>query len=261
MLINIFNENETRPPLYFVNLSTRHLQEDIDRPWGLKAISQILVVLEGAGILYCDGHEHALRPGSAVYTAARVPHKYKSLDNMVTAWIAFSGDCSEKILDYFCKLRSKYIDSIDVSKFIATLKAIKAEYNKRNQGSCSALLYSLLNDFFCKEDQDELDSLDEANLFIEHNYQNSITIARLASIARLSRSGFCMRFKERFGCSAIERLLEVRLLNAEQMLKICDNEKIAVISASCGFNDVGYFCKCFKKKFGFTPTEYKRSFK
>ncbi len=28
------------------------------------------------------------------------------------------------------------------------------------------------------------------------------------------------------------------------------------IASECGFADVGYFCRCFKKNYGLTPTEY-----
>ena len=47
----------------------------------------------------------------------------------------------------------------------------------------------------------------------------------------------------------------LRLETAKEKIK-SGNFKISEISALCGFSDVSYFARCFKKRYGMTPTEY-----
>ena len=38
---------------------------------------------------------------------------------------------------------------------------------------------------------------------------------------------------------------------------IRDGEKrISAVASMCGFSDAAYFSRCFKKRYGMTPTEY-----
>ena len=47
----------------------------------------------------------------------------------------------------------------------------------------------------------------------------------------------------------------LRLETAKEKIK-SGNFKISEISALCGFKDASYFTRCFKKRYGMTPTEY-----
>jgi AraC-like DNA-binding protein len=61
------------------------------------------------------------------------------------------------------------------------------------------------------------------------------------------------------GSSFTERVLELRLQRARQMLVDPRNDrmKIGEIAATCGFNEVPYFNRCFRRRFGTTPTQYR----
>jgi two-component system response regulator YesN len=41
---------------------------------------------------------------------------------------------------------------------------------------------------------------------------------------------------------------------AKKLLK--EGKRVKQVAAECGFNDVNYFCKCFKKHEGCTPVQY-----
>lgn len=58
------------------------------------------------------------------------------------------------------------------------------------------------------------------------------------------------------GRSLTERVLELRLQKARQMLADprCDSWKVIEIADSCGFNDLSYFNRCFRRRFGTIPT-------
>ncbi len=61
------------------------------------------------------------------------------------------------------------------------------------------------------------------------------------------------------GQSLAERVLELRLQKARGMLAAPrhDRMKMSDIALACGFNEVSYFNRCFRRRFGASPTEYR----
>lgn len=61
------------------------------------------------------------------------------------------------------------------------------------------------------------------------------------------------------GASFTERVLELRLLRATQLLGDVRNDRfrISEIAARAGFNDISHFNHCFRRRFGCSPTQYR----
>jgi AraC-like DNA-binding protein len=61
------------------------------------------------------------------------------------------------------------------------------------------------------------------------------------------------------GASFSERVLELRLQKARAMLASLRyrHAQISQIAYACGFNQVPYFNRCFRRRFGAAPTEYR----
>jgi AraC-like DNA-binding protein len=59
------------------------------------------------------------------------------------------------------------------------------------------------------------------------------------------------------GASFTERVLELRLQKARQMLESPEQSDVQVarIAYACGFRDVSYFNRCFRRRFGAAPRE------
>lgn len=58
------------------------------------------------------------------------------------------------------------------------------------------------------------------------------------------------------GTSFVERVLELRLQQARRMLAEprCDRLRISEIAEACGFNEVSYFNRCVRRRFGVSPS-------
>jgi AraC-like DNA-binding protein len=56
------------------------------------------------------------------------------------------------------------------------------------------------------------------------------------------------------GASFTMRLLELRLRKAADLLARPAGRRISDIAFDCGFNDLSYFNRCFRRRFGLTPT-------
>ena len=93
--------------------------------------------------------------------------------------------------------------------------------------------------------------------YIENNYGEKITLDQLCSIANISRFYFCRLFKSITGKSLGEYLNQLRINKAEALLK---NGEVNITEAamSCGFDDINYFSRMFKKYKNESPSSILR---
>jgi AraC-like DNA-binding protein len=90
-------------------------------------------------------------------------------------------------------------------------------------------------------------------------YTEPLTVADLASAARLSPAHFSREFRRAFGEAPHQYLLTRRLERAAALLRTTDWPVIR-ICLSIGLNSVGSFTTSFRRMFGFTPTAYRAAF-
>ena len=99
--------------------------------------------------------------------------------------------------------------------------------------------------------------LQEINIYTCCNYARQISIDEIASHVGMNRSAFCTFFKKQTGKTYVSFLNEYRLKVAHHLLSNTDNN-ISTVCWQCGFNDLAYFDKLFKKTFNISPSELKR---
>lgn len=92
--------------------------------------------------------------------------------------------------------------------------------------------------------------------YISENYTQKITIDEAASVCYYSSSHFMKFFKEAMGEGFIQYLNNYRLRIAAQLL-IATDDSIIIVAEKTGFENLSYFNRCFKKRFGVTPGQYR----
>jgi len=95
----------------------------------------------------------------------------------------------------------------------------------------------------------------EAVKFINIEFEQDITIERLAKLSKLSKSHFAKLFTEEMKMSPMRYLKTIRLQNAKKMLRVKELS-VTQVARQCGFNSVSYFTKLFKDSFNETPKEF-----
>ena len=99
---------------------------------------------------------------------------------------------------------------------------------------------------------------DEADLKISGEpLYGRITIADISAEVGLSQSHFMKYFKNTMGTSFIEYLNEYRLTMASRLL-ISSESSILAIAEEVGYENLSYFNRTFKKRFGMTPRDYRK---
>ncbi len=89
--------------------------------------------------------------------------------------------------------------------------------------------------------------------FMKQQYREDISVEDISSAAGYSKYYFCHCFKELTGCTPNDYLTKYRLDHAVKLLSGTDMS-IGSIAAECGFKDISYFTKVFKKYNGISPS-------
>jgi len=96
--------------------------------------------------------------------------------------------------------------------------------------------------------------------YIEENMDDpELSIDGIASFIGLSRSSMFKKIKSLTGLAPIDFIKEIRLQRAVQLIET-DEFNISQVAYMIGMNDPRYFSKCFKQKYGISPSEYKEKY-
>lgn len=97
---------------------------------------------------------------------------------------------------------------------------------------------------------------EKAVLFLQEHYREPITLKELSEAAGLSENYFGEYFKNVTGKTPFQYLNEYRIERAAEQLRETDLS-VTEISLECGFNDLSYFIKTFRKAYGISPNRYR----
>jgi AraC-like DNA-binding protein len=127
-------------------------------------------------------------------------------------------------------------------------------YDKNHLKIYSAF-YELLSKIYY-ENLEKHTPLDSAIQFIAKNIQNSaLSNTCIAKQIGISEVYLRKLFLSYYHITPKQYVLDIRIRKAKQLL--CDTPfSVTAIAEECGFSSVYHFCRVFKEKTGFTPTEY-----
>ena len=95
-------------------------------------------------------------------------------------------------------------------------------------------------------------NLKAALLEISENWQMSESVSHYAELCDMSEVNFRRLFKEYTGMSPIEYRNNIRLINAKNKLQ-SGEYNVSEAAELCGFSNLSFFIRLYKKKFGYTP--------
>ena len=112
-----------------------------------------------------------------------------------------------------------------------------------------------------RSDDDNADAMQRVRMLadlLEQEYYDEWDIEKACRVTNLSRRHFSQCFKQCTGLTFVDKLTEVRLNKAADLLSSRERS-IASVSFSCGFNDLSHFYRVFKKRYGIPPGKWAAS--
>lgn len=111
-----------------------------------------------------------------------------------------------------------------------------------------------------RQSQEDAAFLDRVRRYVEDNLDNAeANVDDMALAAAASRSTLNRRLRAQLGITAAQLLIEARMQRARQLLTGEDAGRYSMteIADMCGYGDVHYFQRVFKKRFGANPSDFR----
>ena len=93
--------------------------------------------------------------------------------------------------------------------------------------------------------------------FISEEYSRKISLEDIAASANISKSEALRCFHFGVQTTPVNYLIEYRLNRAREALSTTKNT-VTAVALSTGFDNVGYFCRLFKKTYGISPKAFQK---
>ncbi len=120
-------------------------------------------------------------------------------------------------------------------------------------------LHGSLFEAFEQDREAEASWTEELKAYIDNHYMDNISLADLADRHGLNPSYLGRVFKQKYGQSPIDYLIQVRLAQARQWIREKPRLLFKDVAEMVGYGDPYYFSKLFKQWTGLTPREYKKN--
>ena len=155
----------------------------------------------------------------------------------------FIGENSNYIADDLCNLFLLFNDSNKNKEFLIDLYSQKLVYNLISSKASKYVLNSLKND-----------PIFLSIKFIDENIEQKINLDSLAKTYGMSLSQFSSLFKKHMNISPLDYIIEKKLEHSKNLLK---NYSVTEVSFMLGYENISYFIRLFKSKYGLTPKQFK----
>ncbi len=221
---------------------------------------ELIYKFSGSMLLNFDSKQYVIE-SDTVYILPKGEHNNYSVER------AEPGDCIDIFFDCSEEITSEvFIQKVTQNSKIGSLftKAFSA-WVAKNRGyylQCTSIIYQILyeiqNSMYVSKDK-ELKIKPALDYIYAHFLDEDISCEYLAEICEISYSYLKKLFVEQYKLTPNKYINKLRINYACDLLRE-KRHSITEIAGMSGFSDVFYFCKCFKKNVGITPTQFKNNY-
>lgn len=261
-------------PLEFYSVDEMHPRYTMPFHWHNE--TELLYVAKGEFTVFLDQEEFHLSKGDLCYIPSGTMHGGEGVDcvyecidfdaikfmqepPLMRRYLSILEDKHYQIKNHFNK------EQLDILKCVARMFAAA----RNQEDGWEMLVLAGLYDFFGtvvqkgyripvqaeKKDRTNNQQINASLKYITYHYKEQISLEDLARVAAISPKYFCKYFNVVTGKTPIAYLNYYRIERACFLLEQWGSS-VTEVALECGFNDVSYFIRCFKKQKGITPYQY-----
>jgi len=261
-------------PVEFYSVNEQHPRYNMPYHWHKEA--ELLHIIHGEFHLSLDGSEIILKEGEICYIPGGALHggepsncTYECIDFDVAVLLQHIQPIRHQLRRIECEtsmIQSRFTSS--EPEVLSCAYQLFSCARTRSEGwelGLLAQLYSFFgiiiqNHYFFQKElkKDNLQKVQQIKAtieYIESNYNQPITLNDLARTSGLSPKYFCRYFRMIVKRTPIDYLNYYRIERACYLLEQ-HAYSVTEIAYDCGFNDISYFIRCFRKYKATTPYQY-----
>ncbi len=214
----------------------------------------LTLLLGGKLTYYIDGKEIVMQSGDAILIPPKsMRERDESEEN--ANYISFNFISNE---EYSLPLVMKGAVRSEITLLVAAYDEIEkhnySDNNKKAEYLCECIL-SVLEDIVTAAQYNPLTK--KIMEYIHSDISRKITLEDIGKMTFFSPIYCDTVFRKEVGRSIVDYVLDRRIDEAKRLL-IEGTTPLVQIAEAVGFNDYNYFSRVFKKRSGYSPTEYRR---
>jgi len=233
----------------------------------------------GIGKFYVDGYEYKLNEGEYLFVNSGSIH---SGLEMIKRSIGYAIVFDLRLLyseepdyckhEYFLPLINKryHIPSNlndehirnDICRIIEVFKEKSYGYELYIKSLLFDIFWRVFKYYAERRDQNgrigyKIERIKDVLNYINQNYNKNLSLDELSRQVDMSKFYLCRLFKESLRMSPVEYINKVRVDKAMELL-INTDMSVSEIAFECGFDNISYFIKVFKKYMHTTPLKFRK---
>ncbi len=253
--------------------STDHPKSYYFRPDKGRVLSeyQFVYISKGKGTFISESTKRLnITKGQIIILFPGQWHSYSP--NNKTGWneyyIGFEGKIIDKLVaNGFISPQQQVLDvgiNEDLVNLFSSAIKVAKEDKTASQQNLAGIVFNILGTILSLaqnknfETKESAQKIERAKVIMLENIHKNINIQGIATNLGLSYSLFRKEFKEYTGYAPAQYFQEIKLRKAKELLAET-NLQIKEVSYKLNFSSYEYFLSFFKKKVGFTPTEYRET--
>lgn len=241
-----------------------------------------IYVKSGAGLYILEGRLRVLNDGDLIIIPPRISYSFLAQDlggeyneNIDASVLQFGetwlnglltvfrtlGEVVLKLKEMKSAMSAKGKKWLRMSSLMADLKTCQPSVQPLKiielieLFKTSADFYPITDEVLY-DDVNAEDKVTRIKRYISCHLLNRITLDEISEYAGMNRTYFCLFFKRHFGTGLtdyinLERMKKASSLLGQGLTSVSD------VARECGFPNVTYFNRVFRKNYGMSPTEYR----
>ncbi len=261
-----YYQKEDKLP-FFMNLNLERTPKTLSKEQNWHEELEIQFCEGGQGSVLLDGERLELCEGDVAIVNPNVIHYTGTEERLVYSCVIINCDFLARV-GVDCK-QLRFEPLVKSTRVSFLLQALKAEYKADDELRIPKLHRAFLElmielaEHYSKKvlpiqaQSRAFENVRGAVKYIRENYGARLTLDALSASLRADKYALCRDFKRLTGQTIIEYTNSYRCQRAAQL--ISEGATVAEAAAACGFENMSFFTRCFKKNTSRLPSSYKIS--
>ncbi len=228
---------------------------------------EIQLCTEGSGTVLLDGQKYRFQKDDIIVVNSNVIH-YTGTDTFLkyNCLIVSTEFCKKIGIDPRKYIFSPLVKSDAIVAEFAALKELYFNYDtpfriaKLNEILLKILIeiaeHHMAKSTIAVSKIKNFETVKSAISYIRENYNKRITLDDISKVVLCDKYALCREFKRLTGQTIIASQNNYRCIKAIDFLT--EGHSVADTASLCGFDNLSFFTKTFKKYIGKLPSEYKK---
>lgn len=229
---------------------------------------ELIYCISGSGMVICDTRKQNISTNEIVVVNSQVSHGVYTNSDMEYYYLIIDDEFCQQ--NGISSTELNFLEHISNSRISKSFLEIADAVNSRSgypanikyaiiRCAVLRLLILLCEEYTTNNIDRSVDNniafsrIKDTMIYIQNNYAEQLTLDVISSHVGVCKNHLSRIFKEYTNMTIVEYINYTRCKYAQ--MHILNNDSIALAASSCGFNNLSYFSRTYKKYIGRLPSQ------